>query len=1559
MGKNYLVPSLRLASDSESISLPDALASFLSHSGQPVLLIRGAAGIGKTACLHYIKTYAAEKNIAATLLSLQSYSAAEMRPGSKSFIKSMLKKLGWEKKAKQLRLLLLDGQDALQQKIGLSNFYYANHLHRWKKLKVVFTYRQELLPSFYQHYFAPTKGELIEWQLLPFNKTQQLQYAQNFMSKHVEHHYSLTVNVWQQFLQQLPCELAGNPLLLRFSLIGFKRIEKSLQSDFMAPKTLSRYEIFTAAIEKYFAYEEQKCKKNKRLDDDGLVQARFLFAQDIALRMWANQSKIFSIANWNSKLFPQFTQSLALKTEAEKQQILLSQPYHCLTMRQDEVCNSVYHFKHASVQEYLVACWLLNHLKNAADFNQLSQFLNDYKITPTLLLSDQGVINFLLEEINKPEERLIKVTLNKIILATRQNQGLSQLGALAMTLLNSAGENFNYRDYRGISIPGAILRNSRFYGAILQGSNLSRVNFQGADLTLANLQNCFMSEIHFGEYLQAKIEEGNCYQFSPDLKQILVGHENGELKIFNFSNDLILEGFFKPDVDRSAVKQLSWHTHEQLIISQHVNNKAYLIEQKKKLILPIPLSGRKEIVSLVLTVNNKKKIICIAYKDGFINLFRYKKEHFESLLYKPLLVKEVRTIALSKDNDILVNNKNGQIDLYSHRYLENKWQLNQQIKSLTTSFTPLQLQFSPDSKTFIYCLNEVVMLWDTESGKLINTFCESSSSEKTSLCYHHDSIIAGDTKGNLYLWHLNAPEPIFQIKAQSEKIVVIEFIIESKLIACMGERGTITRHHFNLASYHQKIQKIYVSPNGNYCLSISCEQILVLQTDCWQILMTHEISNISISCAAINNEGNIIVVGGKSLLVKENFQDIVTIFIQGKNYCLPHDNLITTILITPDEQFLFFGDSAGTLKLWDFRQEKIVWTQSLMPFKIANLSYSIKTEQVIAVFPELEKLRLTVLSLKVINGEITDRYIADYQIAPILNRYSSNFIVTQDAMLYLHLLNYKHNTKKLLSLNMREYGQLIDICPNQRGTIIIGVDDSYIYIWQRLEENIYLKEKIIHPDSPMQVFLFESPEYLKILTKSKNNLRLWVSANYEPYQFKLMSKIGHSYTSLVNAKIDGVKKISIDDLKLFHQLGAHGYPVITGHSPATLKLSKPPFSDFFNKLFFPNTWPIIFSTNEEAYQLSCSLQFNAVKIKLLQKQNAYQQDVNAVLANALTKSFKLVKAVDYLDLSDNGLDDRSMNFLASALQNLPGFEKMPLFKCKVLVLSNNYVGKEGLKTLLEAIAKKPSIKQILLNHNYIDCNYNFLKNIITPCLEKAGVVHLDLMLNFIPKGDLLEIDNKRPYHEPNKLAHKLNNPSYRIHNKVTFFTPMLQVSSYDEERKASVEYSQTQATSLITSFDVHNDTKIININHGIIGLMLRKNPSLTRELVYLVIEGISKFGQRYILRGDLFAAHDGTIKVNLSHCTPQEFLNFTNCGKDVFFKSLLASRVEIKRVIKKIIDYHDKQSSFNSHLGSTNKNNYNCLSWAIKLLEEAGVEKEVRSWLPPCEVTQEAGCQIN
>jgi len=337
----------------------------------------------------------------------------------------------------------------------------------------------------------------------------------------------------------------------------------------------------------------------------------------------------------------------------------------------------------------------------------------------------------------------------------------------------------------------------------------------------------------------------------------------------------------------------------------------------------------------------------------------------------------------------------------------------------------------------------------------------------------------------------------------------------------------------------------------------------------------------------------------------------------------------------------------------------------------------------------------------------------------------------------------------------------------------------------------------------------------------------------------------------------------------------------------------------------------------------------AIKIQLEHHHVACLKDPYKVLYQALSLCDQHVQ---YLDLSENALDDLSALSVAQFLQESH-------HELHTLRLSHNHITAEGLEFILKALVRKPSIQFLFFDNNYIDFERYFCEKILETSVEKAGLKHLDLSMNFIHEDETFQevgLGGRLIKTVPDKADTKRENYCREIFKQAS----------------SAIKSYPAKSSQLVRS--ILEPRERLDESSGIISLFAFKTalPPF-REHAFLAVEGIHDFGQRFIIMGDIFATDEG-VMISVAYCSPQEYLDRTGNRERVWSRSVCKPKADIEKLISVMLESRAKQNIHRYQLlPSFEESTNNCLKWAIGVLKKVRAERG--GSMPSWDITKEWG----
>jgi HEAT repeat protein len=273
-----------------------------------------------------------------------------------------------------------------------------------------------------------------------------------------------------------------------------------------------------------------------------------------------------------------------------------------------------------------------------------------------------------------------------------------------------------------------------------------------------------------------------------------------------------------------------------------------------------------------------------------------------------------------------------------------------------------------------------------------------------------------------------------------------------------------------------------------------------------------------------------------------------------------------------------------------------------------------------------------------------------------------------------------------------------------------------------------------------------------------------------------------------------------------------------------------------------------------------------------------QDDVYALWHDPITQSYKLklpknrpsnspsyalaMKAlfrtenepIRAVDLSDNELTDRDVVLLCQYLSRYD--------HCRILKLSQNRITVDGLSTLVKTLCQKPSVKYLLLDHNWIAFGIPFCATLLER-EKKLGLVNLDLSCNYIARGALI---NGKILADEDTLIKEFKDEVDYCQRRIM---QSLILHTSDEGHQSSFLREHFSAEQCEQPFDK------ISLEKGCVAIMAYLDPYLNKfgTHSFMVIERIHPgYGQCQLIVADLVVDEADQIEIRVSETNPTEFL---------------------------------------------------------------------------------------
>ncbi|MBN8828098.1 MAG: pentapeptide repeat-containing protein [Sphingobacteriia bacterium] len=313
-----------------------------------------------------------------------------------------------------------------------------------------------------------------------------------------------------------------------------------------------------------------------------------------------------------------------------------------------------------------------------------------------------------------------------------------------------------------------------------------------------------------------------------------------------------------------------------------------------------------------------------------------------------------------------------------------------------------------------------------------------------------------------------------------------------------------------------------------------------------------------------------------------------------------------------------------------------------------------------------------------------------------------------------------------------------------------------------------------------------------------------------------------------------------------------------------------------------------------------------------------------------------INNIEVLDLSYNNLSDNTFEFL---LNNLARFNNL-----KILLLNNNNITNSGLGRLIEKLRNIntcPNLEFISLAQNQIFCTHESINTLEICVNARNNLKYIDISMNFIMRGnENCPIENSLRNNIPH-IAYNYTKyfDSNNYNNKNKFYLPNTKFISY----KSNV-YSLLRPTTLLTT------------DNAVSGLYVYRGLP-TAQHASMLIEALSDYGQRYILKADLYCDPDTKeMFIKFRYFSPEELPDFKSRTGS---KTVEISKSKLKELKSNILESQRTITAYTySAIPTVSKNQHNCATWLKEMWVKLGLlqSAELNSFLIIKEVESKGGC---
>ena len=585
------------------------------------------------------------------------------------------------------------------------------------------------------------------------------------------------------------------------------------------------------------------------------------------------------------------------------------------------------------------------------------------------IVEDDPLIKYAAEVVN--ENKIFKEELIKYVFNSKnvENNDLNviSLAANAITILVAANFSFANMDLSKIKICGANIRDGCFNGC----------DFTEADLTGVILENCKLNQSCFHKTVMKDLKLGilsdinvgfgvDCMSVSQNnnAKEILVGCENGSIKLFNRENGKLIRntegglGNVNPNCIILSPDGSQILTAEKYLLKLFYTSTGGIIRSFER------YTYESSYISLIVFSFDGKMILSYTYREIFlwdaitgnvIKMFPISKDaaSFTILAFSPegkrfisshsdytiklWDIKTKKTIKIFKGHTMniisLVFSQDGNLILSGSDDNYIKWwniETNENIKSLQIDLAIRNIILSPERKLFLSIhFDNFIRLWDAENGNLIRTFeGHTNRVEKIAFSFDGTKILSSSYDNTMKLWETQTGNLIKTFETNAQYLPLMAFNNANEIITynnqCIRKWNQNTGNLVYMIDGHNEVVNSAIfSPDGTEFLSCSNDGTIKLW-DNYNGMLIRTIYFANALSIAFSPDG-LLILGGcfdsddsLILLDKKTGEEIKAF--QG------HKSNVTCVLFSADGKRILSGSEDKTIKLWEINSQKSIKT---------------------------------------------------------------------------------------------------------------------------------------------------------------------------------------------------------------------------------------------------------------------------------------------------------------------------------------------------------------------------------------------------------------------------------------------------------------------------------------------------------------------------------------------------------------------------------------------------------------------------------------------------------
>ena len=245
------------------------------------------------------------------------------------------------------------------------------------------------------------------------------------------------------------------------------------------------------------------------------------------------------------------------------------------------------------------------------------------------------------------------------------------------------------------------------------------------------------------------------------------------------------------------------------------------------------------------------------------------------------------------------------------------------------------IAISDDNKNIITgSFDQTIKIWNTKTGGLIKTIANGSPVYSVSMTKDRKYIVSGSDDRTIKIWSFDTGKMIRKINAYSKTINYAAVYPDNKSIISYGD-NTLKFWELNTGKLVKKMKikglaAISITSDGKYIISGNADKtISVIDLVTGKLIRKLKGHNDCINSTRVSLDGKYIVsCSGYISLDKRSKDNSVKVWELNTGNLVRtftgHASYISSVAISPDNQYVISGSGDNTIKIWSLKSGKPV-----------------------------------------------------------------------------------------------------------------------------------------------------------------------------------------------------------------------------------------------------------------------------------------------------------------------------------------------------------------------------------------------------------------------------------------------------------------------------------------------------------------------------------------------------------------------------------------------------------------------------------------------------------